>query len=180
VSAAAPSVASVAATYDPGPSGALIALLEQLRELLSRMPSSVYRACPAPHVSGSVGEHVRHCLDHVDALASAAAVDELTYDHRRRGTRVEADPNAAVEQIERLAHEVNMLATRGLGRPISVSSVLARGGGAQTSRSSVGRELAFVVSHTTHHLAIIALLLDQLGWQCPEGFGLAPSSPKRH
>jgi uncharacterized damage-inducible protein DinB len=157
-----------------------VALLEQLRELLSRMPPSVYRACPAPRVSGSIGEHVRHCLDHVDALASAGVMDDLSYDHRQRGTRVEADPDAAVAQIEHLTREVHVLACQGLARSLQVSSVLARGGAADTSRSSLGRELAFVVSHTTHHLAIIALLLDQLGWQGPDGFGLAASSPQRH
>jgi hypothetical protein len=90
------------------------------------------------------------------------------------------DPDAAIDQIERLVGDLTLLSTRGFSRPIRVSAVLARGAAAETSRSSVGRELAFVVSHTTHHLAVIALLLDRLGWRGPDGLGLAASSPKRH
>jgi hypothetical protein len=74
VSASAAVLTASAASPVAAPTGALTAQLEQLRDLLSMMPVSVYRACPAPRVSGSIGEQVRHCLDHVHALASATVV----------------------------------------------------------------------------------------------------------
>jgi uncharacterized damage-inducible protein DinB len=44
--------------------------------------------------------------------------------------------------------------------------------------SSVARELAFVISHTIHHNAQIALLAHRLGSRrLPPGFGVAPSTP---
>jgi uncharacterized damage-inducible protein DinB len=43
--------------------------------------------------------------------------------------------------------------------------------------SSVGRELAFVVSHTIHHLAVIAFLLRDLSIEVPSRFGYAPTTP---
>ena len=171
---------TTAVAYDRGPAGALIVLLEQLRGLLAAMPVDVYRACPVPRLSGSIGEHVRHCLDHVGALASAPVLVDLSYDHRQRGTNVEADPASAVEEIDRLASEIAAFGSGDLKRPITVSSILARGAAAEHSRSTIGRELAFVINHTTHHLAIVALLLDAIGWRCPDGLGVAPSSPTRH
>ena len=44
--------------------------------------------------------------------------------------------------------------------------------------STLGRELAFVISHTIHHNAAIALLVHGLGHRrLPPRFGLAPGSP---
>ena len=55
-------------------------LLEHLRDVVTLLA-----ALPGPRKArvariGSVGEHVRHCLDHVSALVSAIAGDELSYD----------------------------------------------------------------------------------------------------
>jgi hypothetical protein len=40
--------------------------------------------------------------------------------------------------------------------------------------------LAFVVSHTIHHQAMIGVLLATRGHTVPHRFGLAPSTPNRH
>jgi uncharacterized damage-inducible protein DinB len=37
--------------------------------------------------------------------------------------------------------------------------------------------VAFVVSHTIHHLAVIALLLRDLAVEVPPRFGYAPTTP---
>lgn len=165
---------------DRSPEISLIRLLDQLRSFVVLLPPLVYRARPADRLSGSVGEHVRHCLDHVRTLASVRFVDDLSYDHRSRGTAVEADPEAAVHEIDRLISDIDCLAARPLGRPVRVFSLLDGDGTVVAARSTVARELAFVVQHTLHHYAIIALLLDRLGLEAPDGFGLAPSTPRKH
>jgi hypothetical protein len=48
-----------------------------------------------------------------------------------------------------------------------------------TGWSSRARELAFVVSHTIHHQAIIALLLEMQGIGIEsKDFGYSPSTPR--
>jgi hypothetical protein len=42
--------------------------------------------------------------------------------------------------------------------------------------TTVGREFAFVLSHTVHHNALIAVIAKLLGVQVPERFGYAPST----
>ena len=42
--------------------------------------------------------------------------------------------------------------------------------------STVGRELAYVLSHTIHHNAIIGSMVKALGGVLPERFGYAPST----
>ena len=45
--------------------------------------------------------------------------------------------------------------------------------------STVARELRFLASHTTHHFAIMRVLLADAGVRVPAGFGLAPAT-QRH
>lgn len=164
---------------EAGPQTALVLLLQQLRDLLEALPAFVYQARPAPRVSGTIGGHVRHCLDHVAALVSSRDAGDLSYDRRQRGTLVELDPGAAIDEIDRLMDRVGRLAGS-LDRSVRVRWVIDRSGGDVTAPSTVARELAFVVHHTIHHFAIVALLLHIAGWDAPEGFGLAPSTPKLH
>jgi uncharacterized damage-inducible protein DinB len=51
---------------------------------------------------------------------------------------------------------------------------------AVTGWSTLARELAFVVSHTIHHQAIIGLLLAVHGHTVPDRFGHSPSTPRRN
>jgi uncharacterized damage-inducible protein DinB len=153
--------------------------LASLRSVVATLPGSAYGASPS-RVSGTIGAHVRHCLDHVRALVSHAGTGELSYDSRLRGTPVETDPGVAVEEIDRLCAELEDLDDAPLDRPINLRSLTERDGTPLTTMSTFGREVAFVIQHTIHHLAIVAVLLDQIGVQVPPDFGLAPSTPHRH
>jgi uncharacterized damage-inducible protein DinB len=42
--------------------------------------------------------------------------------------------------------------------------------------TSVGRELAYVLSHTIHHNAIVGAMVKTLGGTPPQRFGYAPST----
>jgi uncharacterized damage-inducible protein DinB len=42
--------------------------------------------------------------------------------------------------------------------------------------TSIGRELAYVLSHTIHHNAIIGAMVKTLGGALPQRFGYAPST----
>jgi len=42
--------------------------------------------------------------------------------------------------------------------------------------TSLGRELAFVLSHTVHHSALVAVMVKLLGNMVPERLGYAPAT----
>jgi uncharacterized damage-inducible protein DinB len=160
------------------PAAALCSLLDDLVRLLMTLPAEIYRARVA-RVSGSIGGHVRHTLDHVAAVVSARGDAALSYDHRSRGTAVEHDPEAAIHEILRLEVALQRWPARTLQQPIAVTSQLTTSGEGVTGWSTLARELAFVVSHTVHHQAMIALLLEMQGLAVEnERFGYAPSTPK--
>lgn len=152
--------------------------LEDIGALVMTIDAAVYRARPLPHVSGSIGEHVRHCLEHIGALAANDESRPLSYDARHRGTAAETDPAEALRQIIRIKAVLERWTTRTADDPIAVTSLVTPGH-AVTGWSTVGREVAFVASHTVHHQAVIALLLSVQGFEAPERLGYAPSTPRR-
>jgi uncharacterized damage-inducible protein DinB len=155
---------------------ALAALLEQLRELMALVPVQVYRAQPAARVSGSIGAHVRHTLDHVSALLEAVEGGDLQYDHRARGTTLEVDPATAVSEIERLLYRFGRSSLVAPDRALTFHQLIDPNRPAALVRSTVAREYAFVIQHTIHHCALIAVLLDWQGIRGPDGVGMAPST----
>jgi hypothetical protein len=154
---------------------ALRGQLQSLREVIAALPSDVYCAAPSP-VSGSIGGHVRHCLDHVRALTGLRGSSDLTYDSRLRGTPVESDPWAAVGEIDRLDLQIERFHVIRPGGAVRLRAMTERDGTEVHVQSTIGRELAFVIQHTIHHAAIIAVLLGQIGVAVPAGFGYAPST----
>jgi uncharacterized damage-inducible protein DinB len=143
------------------------------------LPTEVYRARTA-NASGAIGGHIRHVLDHVSALIGVSSNSVLCYDHRTRGTSIESDPDAAVREMMRLDLALERWTDRSLDDPIAVAAVLDADAQPVTGWSTLARELAFVMSHTIHHQAIIALLLEFNGHEpLDDRFGYAPSTPTR-
>jgi uncharacterized damage-inducible protein DinB len=159
------------------PVTALARLLDDLADVVDRVPDHVFARPPAGKPSGSLGAHVRHCLDHICALLEGAPNGRMSYDHRARGTEAETNRRAALARIRALTDAVLDLDPRLLSRCIRLSVKLDARGTSTEVESTVGRELAFVISHTIHHNATIALLLADMGTELPDRFGVAPSTP---
>src|SRR5262245_14685293 len=90
--------------------GPLRAILDQLLDVLRILSRDQYAARMGPLFSdGTVGGHVRHCLDHVRALVDGRGAGIVDYDHRVRGTNVETDPSAACGELARLIPAIHSL-----------------------------------------------------------------------
>ena len=157
---------------------ALADVLAQVADVVRRLSDDAYVA-PGPRgVSGSVGAHVRHCLDHILALEHALVSRQIDYGARPRGGCLETDRCAAVAALDAARARLLTLDDRWLAGLVQVRTQLARNGRTVENRSTIGRELAFVISHTIHHSATINVLLHQHGEvTTPAGFGYAPSTP---
>jgi uncharacterized damage-inducible protein DinB len=155
----------------------VVALLEEMHTLVDTLDDEDYTR-PAPgRSSGGVGGHVRHCLDHVSALLAARYTGVCAYDGRARGTDIETRRRAALDAITGLIRVVAGLDPSLLDREIDVEIQLDRTGTIGRTRSSFGRELLYVMSHTIHHNALVALMLRGRGIPVDPHFGLAPSTP---
>src|SRR5215470_1215381 len=97
--------------------------LDDIAALVLSIDDGTYVARPLAEVSGSIGEHVRHCLDHIAALVAATASKPLSYDRRERGTAVERDPAEALRLIMRIKSAVDRWGDRAMDEPICVASL---------------------------------------------------------
>jgi uncharacterized damage-inducible protein DinB len=154
----------------------LIAVLRQLEDLLRGLTDEQYATKPVGVVPSSIGGHVRHCLDHVDALLGGIDHAALTYDQRRRGTEIETSRAAALEALRRQENELRALPAYPESLPLRLSVLVSNSLPAVEVDTSFGRELAFVLSHTIHHNAQIGAMARTLGVTIPQHFGYAPAT----
>jgi uncharacterized damage-inducible protein DinB len=151
-------------------------LLRQLSRLLASLTPSQYTAQPLSVFSSAVGGHVRHSLDHIAAFLDGVESGRIDYDQRRRGTPVEQRRDAALAAIERLEQRVQRVTSADLDRPLQVALMVTADGARIETRSSVGRELGFVLSHTVHHNSTIGSIATMAGVDVPDDFGYAPAT----
>ena len=109
-------------------------------------------------------------------LAALAGV-ELDYDARERGTRVECDPQCAIDETQALQRDLQAAQLeRHIDRSVRVRALVQPDADPLLGESSIGRELVFVVSHTIHHQAMISDIARRLDVALPDDFGYAPST----
>jgi uncharacterized damage-inducible protein DinB len=153
--------------------------LRQGRELIERLGDDEYAATGAAgeraNARGGVGAHVRHVLDHYESFVRGLESGTVDYDRRERDPAVESVRSRALERLD----EVVAALARIRAAASSALTVLVDCGEPRqrvASASSVARELQFLVSHTVHHYAVIALLLRARGFEPGREFGVAPST----
>ena len=155
----------------------LVDLLHEMRTMIARLDDFDYAMPAAGRVTGGIGGHVRHCLDHVSALLASTRTGLCAYDRRQRGTDVETSRTAAVDATTHAMIGLLQLDAATLESEVFVETQLDPAGEMVVTRSSISREVAFLVSHTIHHNAIVAQMLHARGIEPTPRFGLAPATP---
>lgn len=162
----------------PSPeASAAAAMLAQCRELLQDLPAPVYSRASSVLPGGTIGKHLRHLLDHVEAALGATEPDSvIDYDHRERETAVEDSVLVGLGAIDRLRRQLAPLEAAAMGRPVRVRSMLSGDGAEAEHGSTLGRELAFAMHHGLHHQAMIGAICREHGIAVARDFGKAPST----
>jgi len=154
----------------------LIVLLHQLSEVIENLTDRQYAMKPVGIVDSSIGGHVRHCLDHVSSFLDAVDTGNLNYDHRRRNTSIETSRSAALARVDELIAQLRDLRSDFVDQSCTLQILLSPDEPPISVNTTLGRELAYAVSHTIHHNALIDIMLRILGHAPPAGFGYAPST----
>lgn len=153
-----------------------ILLLEACADVLAQVPPDLYAAPDARCLGSCVGGHVRHCLEHYASFLDGLDAGLIDYERRARDRRLQSDRDAARQALRQTASVLaRSLTCAQLGRAVRV---VAEGDASDgdVSASTIGRELGFLLSHTIHHCALIAVMLRLGGLDTPASFGLAPST----
>lgn len=161
-----------------------IQMLVQGLELIARLDDESYaEECVVPGASHprvvlKVGSHFRHCLDFYMCFLRGLAAGAIDYDSRERNEGVEKSRTAAMSRIKFIVAVLSRLTTVDCLREVQVrmESMDLRVEHRNWSVSSLRRELQFLLSHTVHHYAFIALALRLQGVEPGTEFGVAPST----
>lgn len=124
-----------------------------------------------------VGPHLRHVVEHYEALLERAPGALVDYDHRARDRSVERTACVAIARLDGIADQLRALDTEKPTEPVAVGfSIGIDGAEFYVSPSCLARELNFVASHAIHHYAIIRPLVEASGIELPDEFGKAPET----
>lgn len=154
-----------------------IEALTQGCEFVESLSDAHYIKICAPHVSSSIGEHIRHVLDMYHSLEAGLRVAVIDYDSRRRGDAVEFTRQKAIEEFRYFIAMLNDVSERDLRVPISVKTEVSLTGSVSiTVLSNLMRELVFVASHAVHHYALINAIARLQNIELTSTIGVAPAT----
>ncbi len=156
--------------------GACVQVLEQGLALVEQLDDRLYADASGLPAQSGAGAHFRHCLDFYNSFLTGVGAGRVDYNRRERDTLVERDRAFAATRLRILIAELESLPLRDGATPLLVALEGAAADAAAWCESTVLRELQFLLSHTIHHYALIALLLRLRGFEPHAEFGVNPST----
>lgn len=154
--------------------------LSQGVELLHSISDEQYAKNDGKHFKSGVGRHFRHIIEHYQSLIEGYT-NKINYDDRPRDLKIERNKEFAIKVIRSVIDSLDFFLQKPelIEKEIQVRSNEGIGEeGSPWAVSSVRRELQFLISHTVHHYAVIAMILKTEGINPPDDFGVAPSTYK--
>ncbi|MBK9735204.1 MAG: hypothetical protein IPO92_09660 [Saprospiraceae bacterium] len=152
--------------------------LSQLRYVIDQLTQEEYTLKLPILNQSSIGQHVRHVLEFYICLSQGIGQGVVDYDRRTRNLSIENDPNYANIMLDEL---INIFCKGNLEDTI-LTNMIDFNGAVITSNSSVGREMVYLIEHSIHHYAIIAIALRNCfaHINVPEDFGVAHSTSRHN
>ncbi|MEO0899212.1 MAG: hypothetical protein AAFY71_22565 [Bacteroidota bacterium] len=152
------------------------ALFEDVSLYLTALTHNEY--CQGLEVlsGSSLGQHTRHVIEFYQCLVDQCKEGKVNYDCRKRNLMIEQNPDFALQVIEDILQKLPLFR-----QDKAVKLICDYDNGVDENSftwSSYGRELAYNIEHTIHHLAMIKIGLRQMrpDIALPQGFGVAPST----
>ncbi len=165
------------------------AILEYTMSLLDRAyeVADRFSALGLGSYSDIVGPHLRHVIEHYEALLPALRANDcatqlplVDYDARARDHRLERDCAVAQRRLRVLQTSLQSLRSSIaplLDRDVNVRFLIGHAGQTElTTQSTIARELIFLASHTVHHFALLEALATAHGKSFGVNFGRAPAT----
>ena len=145
--------------------------MQQVVCLLETLTSAMYRQPLKSLHEHSVGQHTRHIIEFYGCLLAGIKSGSVSYDLRERKAEIETDKNLAVSYLKSIIDRFSAIET---DTPLSLQTIVAD----QPIQTNVQRELIYLIEHTTHHLAIIKIgLNDQYpAFELSQNLGVAAST----
>lgn len=122
--------------------------------------------------NASIGEHLRHSVEHFTVLLEGVSQGIIDYDNRKRIVDLERCPLALISAVRAISTQLLTFHEEAMMMPLAVRMLFAPDTVKLDVPSTLGRELGFVASHAVHHIAIVKLLMQSLGASLPKEYGV--------
>jgi hypothetical protein len=152
-------------------------VLEQGVALMRSLDDSAYCLASPANPNQRAGGHMRHVLEFYECFLEGLDTGYIDYDARRRDHAVERFRTAAIARAQAIVERIQNHALLASDETLFVRAE-DYSGDYPFLRSSSGRELQMLLSHTVHHFAILSMILVTLGVCTPANFGVAASTRK--
>ncbi len=151
-------------------------LLEQGIRLLEGLDDATYAGSSTTEFSETAGPHLRHCIDAYNCFLDGLSRADIDYDARTRSRDIEVSRDAAVAALRDVHAQL-----RAIDAPPTTElqvrvDIPGQADNEPSATSTLGREYQFLVSHTVHHYALIAMILRRQDFDPGSDFGVAPST----
>ncbi len=126
----------------------------------------------------SVGAHMRHILNFFECMLDGVASGDINFIARNRNKKFETSKKDCLQYLNSLMDKLN---TVNLSEEYTFKITDDLGFGEQVTVWNFDALLGFLVSHTTHHFALIASTLAVQDFDLgllPVGFGMNPTTPQ--
>ncbi len=150
------------------------AAVDRCLELVSQTDDRAFSHTPEGH--GSIGEHLRHCIDHFVCFFRDFRSGRVNYDARERSADIETDRAIASAAMQGILHQLSALENERLDQQLVVYQTAAPDESPIEMNSSLSRELVFLSGHTVHHLALMVLIAERAGGAPSTELGVAYST----
>ncbi|MFT6332834.1 MAG: hypothetical protein ACJAW3_001182 [Lentimonas sp.] len=155
------------------PSKSIKYSISQYSSLVAGLEDQSYRLLSSG--SSTVGAHIRHIIDRMNCFERGLNLGQINYDLRERNPEIETNRDLALKALEKINDLFENFNESDLAKQISIIETLDSKRAPSVMSSTIGREIADLIAHNTHHLAIIKeILKDKI--PIDENFGKAPST----
>ena len=152
-------------------------VLTQAKDYLNTVSVQRYNEIITPNFISSAGAHVRHIIDHYQAIKLGIENQFIDYDKRKRHSDIETSPSIALAKIADIIDWLGELSPTKLDTIVTLSTEVSISNcQVATVKTTLGRELVFAASHAVHHYAMIAQIALLQQQTLPKGFGIAPAT----
>lgn len=148
-------------------------IIAQLIQGFERIEKDLYTL--KPDNKSPIGAHVRHIIEFYEEFFKSINADNdihLSYDKRQRNTIYEQSPESALEVLKNIRHQLETFSNTDQNVFLSVTlDPLTKT--LTTVRSTLYRELHYLLDHTTHHMALIKMIAELQSLNLGDNFGMA-------
>jgi len=154
-------------------------ILAEVKRLILSLSEEQFVSPNKLFSGSSLGQHFRHLIEFYLAVQVGYKEGVICYDNRKRDLNIETKQDYAITVIAQIEHFLNAI-KEDKSIVFEANYSVDDCKNSDQIKSSLYRELAYVLEHSIHHLAIVKIGFISLGLQVNENLGVAPSTVRNN